>query len=56
VEIWSQGYARLERVLSRCARVDIARGAYKAALVTFPDKFITLRDGIRVVEKSHPDA
>jgi len=36
VELWTAGYATLYRTLARCARVDIARGAYKAALEAFP--------------------
>jgi hypothetical protein len=38
-----------ERVLSRSALVTIARGAFDAAVREYPARFITLRDGARVI-------
>jgi hypothetical protein len=43
----------LYRTLARCARVDIARGAYKAALEAFPGEWIYLRQKTRIIEESH---
>jgi hypothetical protein len=49
VELWTDDNARPERILARCGRVDIARGAFEASVKVFPDKNVLLKDGTRVV-------
>jgi endonuclease YncB( thermonuclease family) len=56
VEIWSADEVSLERVLARCARVDIAKGAAGAVAGTFSAKTILVRDGARVVARIRPTA
>ena len=51
VEIWSEGFGRIDRVLARCARVDIAWGAYGAAQAAFPDENLSLRHKTRIVSE-----
>jgi hypothetical protein len=56
LEIWDDRDAHVERVLARCARADIGRGAFDIAVQEFPEKIITLRHKARVVAEHKPTA
>ena len=48
--------AHMERVLARCARADIGRGAFEIAAREFPEKIVILRHKARVVAEHKPTA
>jgi hypothetical protein len=49
VELWDDGESAPERTLARCARVDIAIGAYEKTVAAFPQRIVLLRNGKEVV-------
>jgi hypothetical protein len=49
VEIWNDANTQPARTLARCARVDVAIGAFEASTRAFPDNVIQLRESTRVV-------
>jgi hypothetical protein len=54
LEIWDNRDAHVERVLARCARADIGRGAFEIAAREFPEKIVILRQKARVVAEYRP--
>jgi hypothetical protein len=54
LEIWDNGDRHVERVLARCARADIGRGAFEIAAREFPEKIVILRQKARVVAEHWP--
>jgi hypothetical protein len=42
----------LSRVLARVSDIDVALAAFMTAVVKFPNKRITLRDGARIIRRS----
>jgi hypothetical protein len=55
VELWSDDDARLEETIAKARILLIGRGAFKAAVDTYPTRRILLRHGTRVVDR-HPRA
>jgi hypothetical protein len=49
VELWDDVEGAPERTLARCARVDIAIGAYEKIVDAFPRRIVLLREGKKVV-------
>jgi hypothetical protein len=52
VELWSNGFERLEVVVARTADFLTAKAAYEALVKRLPDEPIMIRQGARVVLKS----
>ena len=55
VELWTADGSRVERPLAAAATISIGRMAFDAAIVTFPDRTLTLR-GPGVQEEWRPPA
>jgi hypothetical protein len=49
VELWDDREKAPERTLARCARLDIAIGAYERTIAEFPQRIVLLRNGKEVV-------
>ena len=54
IEIWIKNFANRYRAPARCGRIEVAFGAYTAAIATFPDDWIYLRQKTRVVREHIP--
>lgn len=52
VEQWDRDGNQIERVIARAANLIIGRRAYEAACRQYPQARPTLRQGIRVIEKT----
>ena len=52
VEQWDRDGNRIEGVIARAANLIVGRRAYEAACRQYPEARLTLRQGIRVVEKT----
>jgi hypothetical protein len=55
IELWSEGYQRLEETIARAADYLTAKAAFEAAVKRRPTEPIMLRDRARIVLRSHPD-
>jgi len=55
VETWS-ARGGIERLLARTATVFVGRGAFAAAVESYPQKNITLRQGARVLKEHRAEA
>ena len=52
VEQWDRDGNQIERVIARAANLIVGRRAYEAARRQYPQARLTLRQGIRVIEKT----
>jgi hypothetical protein len=54
VDIWDHRGVHLEEVIAMANNINIARAAHEASLKHFPDRKITLRNGIMLLEQNWP--
>ena len=51
IEVWSEGFQRLEETLARAGDYLTAKGAFEAAVKRRPGQWLMVRDRARVVLK-----
>lgn len=49
IELWNPGKDKIDRVLALAATLSLARAMFKAARNEYPDRYITLRNGEKVI-------
>lgn len=52
IDLWSADKRTIERVLGRVASATLAQAIFKAARTEHPRRYVTLRQGARVIAES----
>lgn len=52
IDLWSTDKRNIERVLGRVASAPLAQAIFKAARTEHPQRYVTLRQGTRVIAES----
>jgi hypothetical protein len=54
IAVWTDA-GRLAVVLAKAGHFQVAVAAYESAVLAFPDRHVTLRQGTRVIRERKPD-
>jgi hypothetical protein len=52
IELWDCDHTSVERILARAATVTLARTIFTAARTEYPDRYLTLRQGTKVLDST----